>query len=200
MGVPGYCDKCGIMFDTGLEGDIWLDGIKMVCPKCRQASVQPNAAYSTKGGRTLIVAGEPLAWEKFAELTVATKRAIRDRDTLKPEDFIDEITQISPEFGEKLRKKGGWKIYALIAFMIFFLRACESGFTVDIDVVINHANEYVEETPPEEFRPEEAPMPFLEDFGPNNIASASPVLPESRQVRRRKAQLARKRSRSSRRA
>lgn len=198
-GVPAKCGNpaCGNVFESlAFQGSgdahFKLVGFSTPCPKCGSLAVIGNGEYLFDDQGAKLVSGPPLTRAMMIELGRIANNA---RGIAKDaESLITEISGVSPELAAAIRKRG-LPTFAIILLLFWIFKAVNISIEVDLNRLIDQvsgvqtperADELMDLPPPSV---QEEPTPHV----PSNLVE-TPQSQMSRQVRRRKERLARKRA------
>ncbi|WP_306094989.1 hypothetical protein [Qipengyuania flava] len=194
--LPATCPSCKIHFPVAnpVAGNVRkqiMMGNRATCPKCGGLAIMHDGEFELRENQLIFIDGPPLTATVLKDLERIASKATAGE--LTADEILAEVAGVSPELAKKLRSKGLGPL-VLIIILVWLVQSCTLNITVDINELIDQANGAAQSKSIEQVRDDPPPLPAINEFGSPN-ASLAKQLPtkESRQVKRHRERLARKR-------
>lgn len=198
LGLPARCIKpaCGHVFwVTNLiggagSGDIFLSQNSTSCPLCGSMAMIGDGLYQLSKGSLILKDGPTLTHAMLARLTEIAQSA--KSKSIETQELLTEVAGVSPEFAEKIRRLG-LPTAVIILLLLWMIKSVEINVTVDLNKLIDQAQEAVADNPEPSVFDTPPPIPEAEPSeSPRSTLAVQSEAPVSRQVRRQLERQAKK--------
>lgn len=206
-GIPIICRNCGYVgpgpeiFRWGVIGaSLHIAGSITNCVRCGGPAEIADGHYGYTNAGLEFFGGPPLTRAIVDRLRKIAENARQKakEGSLKTEELLAEVADVSPELAKKLRAKHAFPVVALILLLIWMIRSVNLDIKVDLNRLIDQAIEYSEKHNPDEILADppdlpEQPKPAAPpNPNPAPVIAAAPAFkrgkPNRRERRKQKAQ------------
>lgn len=205
QGVPAYCSYCGHVFlapnlvGGAVGSQFVIKNSATFCERCKHPASIADGYYRMSQTGLVLVNGPTITRHIVDRLAAIANRAREQakKGTISAEEFLTEISDVSPELAEKLKAKHSLPVVVLVLVLIWLIKGVNLNITVDVNRLIDQAVEETQHRPVDTIlekaiNSRSRPEPIRQDQYSFGIA-ATGARP-NRKTRRKSASQARKKT------
>ena len=193
-GAPALCGSCGHLFESMLGGGL-LIGNRQTCPRCGQYARIADGEFQQIGGEIHMISGSHQDRANLNRLKKLRNVAVKAKsEKIAAHEILAEVADIDPDLARRIAKIGNKRAWLIIALLFFFVRSCELNVSLDLNKAVEQFENWGPETTEQQLETEGTLPQELTSESRWTRGEGPEESKESRQVRRRREFLARKRS------